>query len=125
MSQPRPLRRIWFRLLALGPVVLLLAVAPAFLYVDHWGDFIGYAAGRTHATGTTSGIPNHSEHANHHGHCHFGPAGCADQPALVSSQALPRVVELPSPTLSARPLEDATVSLEEVAVAPPTQPPRL
>lgn len=106
--------------------MLLLAVAPAFLYIDHWGDFESYAAAGPHALGTTSGIPHHSDHAAHQTHCHFGSASCADQVVPVNSQVLPRVVEMPSPTLAtAFALHERTPSLEGVTFAPPTEPPQL
>lgn len=109
--------RTWYRLLKVGPLFLVLALAPSLLYVDHWGE-----AGHEPATSAHIGA---AETTSNQAHCHASPGSCSEQPAPAKVQVFPSVVELAQPKLHTTLLEDSEQTLEEVSVSPPTEPPRL
>lgn len=116
-------RRTWFRLLAVGPLVLLLSLLPSLTYLDHWGEYIQYSVS---GPGLLGNEADPLEHTAHHTHCHAGPSTCADQPVPIgSANGLASVVELPQPELPQVAVEDPTRHLEEVSVSPLTEPPQL
>ena len=107
------LRLRWYRLLGVGPLVLLVALAPSALYLDHWMDYLGL---------TTSDAEDAPlEHA---GHCHFAPASCSDQPLPPDLSATPELVRIEEPELTSTALEEHQITTEEHVVAPPTEPPQ-
>jgi hypothetical protein len=109
----RLLRTRWYRLLGVGPLVMLLALAPSVLYVDHWMEYWGLTAGEKEQ--------NPLEHI---GHCHIAPANCSDQPLPLDLSATPAVVHVVEPELTSVALEESVRTIEEQTVAPPTEPPR-
>jgi hypothetical protein len=116
-------RRTWFRLLAVGPLALLLSVLPSLIYLGHWGEYPEYSVS---GPGLLEDEAGPLEHTVHHTHCHAGPSTCADQPVPIgSANVLASVVELPQPELPAVAVEDPTRDLEEVSVSPLTEPPQL
>lgn len=115
-------RRTWFRLLAVGPLVLLLALLPSLAYLDHWGEYIQYAVS---GPGLLENEADPLEHTAHSAHCHAGPSTCADQPIPLGDKYLLAVVEVPQPDLPAVVVEERVLSLEAVFISPLTQPPQL
>jgi hypothetical protein len=109
----RLLRTRWYRLVGAGPLVMLLALAPSVLYVDHWAEYWGLTASATEESPM-----------EHIGHCHFAPANCSDQPLPPDLSATPAVVHVVEPELTSVVLEEHQVVLQEHTVAPPTEPPR-
>jgi hypothetical protein len=109
----RMVRTRWYRALAAGPILLLLALAPSVLYVDHWAEYWGLTASETEE--------NPMEHI---GHCHIAPANCSDQPLPPDLSATPAVVHVVVPELMSVALEESVSPTEEHVVAPPTEPPR-
>jgi hypothetical protein len=116
-------RRTWFRLLAVGPLVLLLSVLPSLIYLDHWDEYIQYAVS---GSGLLGNEADSLEHTSHHTHCHVGPSTCADQPVPIgSANVLTSVVELPEPELPQVAVDEQVALLEEVFMSPLTRPPQL
>ena len=105
-------RQRWYRLLGVGPLVMLLALAPGLLYPDHWTEFLGWAN------------PTEEEPIEHAGHCHLGPASCSEQPVQLDIRAVPAVVDLVEPELTSVLLEERAATPAEHVVTPPTEPPR-
>jgi hypothetical protein len=108
------LRPRWYRLLGAGPLALLLALAPAVLYFDHWAEFAGHAQEQSA-----------QEEARHETHCHIGAASCSEQPLPASVSVIPLLIDLPEPELQMTALEEVTSILSEIVIAPPNEPPRL
>ena len=105
-------RHRWSRALAAGPVLMLFALAPSVMYLDHWSEYVGLSAA-------------HEEDASEHAqHCHFGPATCSDQPLPPDLSVTPAVVHVVEPELVSVALEEARTTTQEHAVIPPTDPPR-
>lgn len=103
------------KMLAVGPALLLLALMPSLSYTGHWGELFGGAA-----------EPENSvEHEAHEGHCHYGPSSCADQPVPPNFRSFADLIELPRPSLTAFPIEDAAVLPIEFLSPPPVEPPRV
>jgi hypothetical protein len=101
------------RLLAAAPALLLAALLPSLLYIDHWGTYLfGMSAALEEA-----------ETAGHEQHCHSGVSTCSSQPAT-GAPVLGSIVEMPRPRLTTTALEEAQVMVQGLAVAPPTEPPR-
>ena len=109
---------MWHRALRVGSVILLAALLPSLLYIDHWGEFVDFALGRADAADA-------AEAAAHSVHCHFGAASCSDQPVPTNLSQLGTIVEVPEPPLPAVALEERASTPEEFVVTPPTEPPRL
>ncbi len=103
----------WYRVLAAGPLVMLLALAPSVLYADHWMEYWGLTASQTEE--------NPMEHI---GHCHIAPANCSDQPLPPDLSATPAVVHVVEPELTSIALEEHQVVPQDHIVAPPKEPPR-
>lgn len=98
--------------LAAGPLLLLLSLSPSLLYVDHW-------------TAVRAAEASGAEHATHQGHCHSGPATCAEQPVPPNLRSFADLIELPRPSLTAFPMEDSVVLPIEFLSPPPVEPPRV
>jgi hypothetical protein len=109
----RLLRTRWYRALAAGPLLMLLALAPSVLYLDHWTEYLGL---------TTSEAKENP--MGHLGHCHIAPASCSDQPLPPDLSATPAVVHVVEPELTSVALEESVSTVEGQTVAPPTEPPR-
>ena len=106
--------------MGVGPLVLLAALLPSYLSIDHWGAYAGYVTGHSMAADEGS-----AEHASHGMHCHYGPSACSDQPAPINGRVLPAAVELVEPHLAAVEMDVVrTAALDGVTFAPPTDPPR-
>jgi hypothetical protein len=119
MSVSLRVSRTWLRLVGAGPFVLLLALLPSYLAIDHWGEYAGYITGRHPAVEEGS-----AEHASHGTHCHYGTSACADQPAPINGRVLPAAVELTQPHLADVKVEPAREEAPlGVAFAPLTDPP--
>ena len=113
-------RRGWYRALRVGPTLLLLAILPSVLYLDHWADYAERALG---LGGSIEASELQDGHATH---CHLSPGTCSEQPAAtLVVQVFPRVVELDHPELPAVLLEDGESVLEQYVRSPLTEPPRL
>lgn len=110
-------RRSWFLALRVGPALMLIALLPSVLYLDHWTAYASALLGPSEAQQL-------SELASHSAHCHVGPSTCSDQPAVYSAQVVPTVVELDHPELTGVLLEDGLSLLEEHTSSPLTEPPR-
>ena len=108
----RMVRHRWPRALAAGPVLMLFALAPSVMYLDHWSEYVGSSAVQEEDA---------SEHAQH---CHIGPATCSDQPLPPDLSATPAVVHVVEPELTSVALEEADMTTQEHVVVPPTDPPR-
>ena len=116
-------RRTWFRLLAVGPLALLLSLLPSLIYLDHWDEYIQYAV---RGPRLLEDEADPLEHTAHHTHCHAGPSTCADQPVPIgSANVLASVVELPQPELPQVAVDEQIALLEEVFMSPLTRPPQL
>jgi hypothetical protein len=115
------IRRTWFRLLAVGPLVLLIAFLPSLVYLDHVSAYVTYVVRGPGPREESVGALAHTRHAEH---CHYGPSACSEQPAPTGVRVLPEVVEVPAPELPSVAVEDAVAQPEEVLAAPPTEPPR-
>ena len=117
MALSQRVRRSWFRALGIGPAVMLIALLPSVLYIDHWTSYASSLLGESEAMQL-------SELANHSTHCHVGPSSCSDQPTVYATQVVPTVVELAHPELPAVLLEHDPPLLVEHTSAPLTEPPR-
>ena len=109
---PRRVRR----LLAVGPLALLLTFVPSVFYLDHWGEYLNHGLG--HEAGAEPLAPEHETH------CHVDVEGCGDQPAPPGPQGFAVVVELPASDGVITELHQLVRVLEGRAVAPLTEPPR-
>jgi len=109
----RMVRNRWSRALASGPILLLFALAPSVLSVDHWAEYLGLIASETEE--------NPMEHI---GHCHIAPASCSGQPLPPDLSATPAVIHVVVPELISVALEESVRTVEGHVVAPPTEPPR-
>ena len=105
-------RNRWCRALAAGPLLMLFALAPSAMYLDHWSEQFGLTSAEEESP------------AEHAGHCHFGPATCSDQPLPPDLSATPAVVHIVEPELTSVALEEADMTTQEHVVVPPTEPPR-
>jgi hypothetical protein len=100
--------------LGAGHLVMLVALLPSVLYIDHWSEFL---------------FPNRPEsisaadEALHESHCHFGSGSCA-QPVPTNLKVLASVVDLPLPQLISTAIEYVTSSFQQTFITPPTEPPR-
>ena len=102
----------WYRFLGAGPLVMLLALLPGLLFIDHWGQYAGL-------------IPVEEENlAEHAGHCHLNIGTCSDQPLPPDMSVTPAVVHVVEPELTLLALEDHLQRLSGHIVVPPTEPPR-
>jgi hypothetical protein len=110
----RMLRNRWYRALAAGPVLMLFALAPSVLSIDHWAAYLGLTVAHEEELDATA----HAEH------CHLGPATCSGQPLPPDLSATPAVVHVVEPELTYVVIEDVAMTAEERVVAPPTDPPR-
>jgi hypothetical protein len=117
MKRPtKSVRRIWVNLLGVGHLVLLLALLPSVLYIDHWSEYFGW----THDADS----PGAEE--VHQGHCHLNPSTCSDQPLPPGPKMTWEVVELKEPALPTTIALDETLATETgFVVSVPTEPPRL
>ena len=121
MSHSLGVRRTWFWLLGAGPLVLLLAMLPQYLVIDHWEEYYNHAI-RHEVEKPADEV---AEHTSHEQHCHYGSAACSDQPAPINGRVLPAAIELSEPSFSAlSALEQPTSRLEDVFLAPAREPPR-
>jgi hypothetical protein len=112
--------RTWLRLVGIGPLVLLAALLPSYLSIDHWSAYAGFVTG-----GHDEAEEGSAEHTSHGMHCHYGPSACSDQPAPINGRVLPAAVELVEPHLAAVEMDiSREVALSSVVFAPPTDPPR-
>jgi hypothetical protein len=118
MAISRRVRRSWFRALGIGPALMLIALLPSVLYIDHWTTYVSGLLGQSEEAQL-------SELASHSTHCHAGPSTCSDQPALYTAQVFPTVVEVDHPELPAVLLEDGPTVLQEHTSTPLTEPPRV
>jgi hypothetical protein len=109
----RMVRTRWYRALAAGPILLLLALAPSVLYLDHWTEYLGLTTSQTE-----------EQPLEHSGHCHIAPGNCSDQPLPLDLSATPAIVHVVVPELMSVALEESVRTIEEHVVAPPTEPPR-
>lgn len=107
-------RRSWSGLLGAGHLVLLLALLPSVLYIDHWSEFL-------HPETEISEV----ERELHESHCHFGSGGCSEQPVPTNLKVLASVVDLPVPQLMSTAIEYATSGFQQTFITPPTDPPRV
>ena len=120
MSYSLGLRRTWFWLLGAGPLVLLLSILPSYVYLGHWTEYAKAAMGRPVEEESSGEVLDHAMH------CHFNAASCSEQPAPINGHVLPAVGELTEPNLSdLAAIEQALSRLEDVLLAPATEPPRL
>lgn len=117
MSRLKRVRRVWRWVLSVGPRLLLAALLPSLLFIDHWDEYLDYALGQEPFVA--------AEHASHQVHCHGGPASCSQQPAPTNVQVFASVVQVPQPALMSFAFEDAAMSPDEHLMSPPTDPPRL
>ena len=108
----RMVRHRWSQALAAGPLLMLFALAPSVMSLDHWSEYLGIAAVRE------------EDPLEHAGHCHFGPATCSDQPLPPDLSATPAVVQIVKPELTLVALEETDMTTQEHVVVPPTEPPR-
>ena len=117
MSRLFPIRRRR-QLLRAAPVLLIIALLPSLLYVDHW---LSYLSGQLAVPeAATSDV----EHVGHHSHCHSSPASCSDQPVPLNARGFLDLIELPELDLPAVLLVDGEHAPEEFISVPPTEPPR-
>jgi len=110
-------RRSWFVALRVGPALMLIALLPSVVYLDHWTAYASELLGPSEAQQL-------SELASHSAHCHSGPSTCSEQPAVFAVQVIPTVVDLDQPELPAVLLEDGPSLLQEHRSSPLTEPPR-
>ena len=99
-------------MLALGPLLLLLAFLPSVSYMGHWGQLIDPMSETEH------------EAAEHAGHCHIGVATCSDQPLPPDLSVTPALVRFAEPVMTWLALESDQQRWRDHTVAPPTEPPR-
>jgi hypothetical protein len=100
-----------------APILLVAALLPSIVYLDHWADRLNH--GPEHIAAEAG-----SEHVTHHAHCHLGPASCSQQPVPPNLRGFDVLVEVPAPELPATPLEDSVDAPEEFIASPLTEPPR-
>jgi hypothetical protein len=103
----------------MGPALLLLAILPSMVYLDHWVEYAGRALGVV-----VIEDPGAMDTATHANHCHLGPSSCSDQPVPASPQGFAVIVELTQPELQAFALVTNEARLEEFTPVPLTEPPR-
>jgi hypothetical protein len=119
MALAHRLRRSWLQALGIGPALMLIALLPSVLYLDHWTAYASALLGPSEAQQLSE-----LNQANHASHCHLGPSTCSDQPTPFAVQVIPTVVDLDQPELPAVLLEDGLSRLEEHISSPLTEPPR-
>lgn len=105
--------------LRVGPALMLTALLPSVLYLDHWTAYASALLGPSEAQQLSE-----LNRANHASHCHLGPSTCSEQPTAYTTQVSPTVVDLDQPELPAVLLEDGLSLLEEHTSSPLTEPPR-
>jgi hypothetical protein len=108
----RSLLQRWYRMLGAGPLIMLLALTPSLLSIDHFGAYFGWIQ------------DSNDSPADHIGHCHLNVASCSDQPLPPNPGAAPAVVNVVEPELTLLALEDYQQRLAGQVVIPPTEPPR-
>ena|ERR1700694_1327950 len=112
----RRVRRSWWILLGAGHLVMLLALLPSMLYIDHWSAYFGW----------TKDDDSPGAQEVHQGHCHLSPSTCSDQPLPPGPRATWEVVEFKKPNLPPIvALDEPSVKLTGVVVSVPTEPPRV
>jgi len=119
MTLSHRVRRSWYQALRAGPAVMLIALLPSVLYLDHWTGYVNELLGTSQAMQLSE-----LERPNHSAHCHVGPSTCSEQPTAYSPQVLPTVIELDHPELPTVLLEDGLSLLQEHTSSPLTEPPR-
>jgi hypothetical protein len=118
-------RQPWIRrTLALGPVLLLLALSPSGLYIDHW---IEYFTTEHHVEEFTPHrrAETHSHHQEVHNlHCH-GAGGCSDASLAAGLDDATLETRTGGADLPSVLLGETFARLEEAFLTPLTEPPRL
>ncbi len=110
-------RRAWYGTVAWASLILLLALLPSTLYIDHWADYLGHAlASGAEEEGT-------AEQMSHYSHCHAGPGSCSSQPVAPASQLFPRIIDLTEPDFPSVLVEPSTATLTATIISVPTEPP--
>jgi hypothetical protein len=103
--------------MAIGRLLMLLAMLPQLAYFDHWlADFA-----EPEAAASSSG---REEEGSHRDHCHIGLATCSDQPAPPGLRGFATLVDLPDPDLPTVLVQHNDAKLDEFLTAPPKPPPR-
>ncbi|MGB2693565.1 MAG: hypothetical protein WBD55_00075 [Dehalococcoidia bacterium] len=119
MSLRTDLRRTWYDALRAAPVILVLALLPSTLYLDHWVEYL---------TATFLGFDidagSETEELTHTSHCHLGPGSCSDQPLTPNGRVIALIVEMSEPDLPTVLLETKASAPAEAFVIVPTEPPR-
>jgi hypothetical protein len=101
------------RILAAGPLILLVALAPSVLSIEHLAAY----AGLVHEADEMSEA--------HVDHCHVNMASCGDQPLPPNPGGAPAVVDVVEPELRlVGAPEDTHLRRDGNVIAPPTEPPR-
>jgi hypothetical protein len=117
-------RQPWTRrLAALAPILLLLALAPSGLYIDHW---IEHLTAEHHVEEFTPHrrADTHDHHREvHNSHCH-GSGGCSDAAATASLDDATFETRGGGPDLPSILVGDTVARMEQVYLIPPTEPPR-
>lgn len=111
MLRRRLLQR-WYRFLGAGPLVMLLALAPSLLSIDHVAEDFGWL----HESDDSP--------MDHIGHCHLNVASCSDQPLPPNPGAAAAVVNVVEPELTFLALEEEHPRRYGRVVVPPKEPPR-
>jgi hypothetical protein len=119
MALSHRVRWSWCQALRVGPAVMLIALLPSVLYLDHWTSYASGLLGQSEAQQLSE-----LKQGTHSAHCHAGPSTCSEQPAVYSAQVIPTVVDLDHPELPAVLLEDGLSLLQEHTSSPLTEPPR-
>jgi hypothetical protein len=111
-------------LAALAPILLLLALAPSGLYIDHWIEH--FTAGH-HVEEFTPHrkADSHSDHHRqvHKSHCH-GSGGCSDAAVTAGLDDATLETRAGATDLPSVLLGDTAARMEQVYLIPPTEPPR-
>jgi hypothetical protein len=120
----RRARQPWIRRsLALGPVLLLLALAPSGLYIDHW---IEHFTADHHVEEFTPHrkADAHAHHQEaHNSHCH-GSGGCSGASLAAGLDDATHETRGGGSNLPSVLVSETATRLEEVHLAPLTDPPR-
>jgi hypothetical protein len=111
--------------MALAPFVLLLALAPSALYIDHWVDMFS-PPGPSVVEVTPHSKPDshhHGDQTTHNMHCH-GSGGCSGSylPIVFGDAVLE--AKMAGTDLPAVLLSESGSTLEEFLAPPLTEPPR-
>lgn len=119
MSRRGGVQRAWYGAVTWAPLILILALLPSTLYIDHWAEYLG-------AVLSSSPVEEvgRAEHVSHHAHCHAGPGTCSDQATAPGSQLFPQIIELSEPDFPTVLVESSTATLAAAIVRVPKEPPR-